>query len=370
MPDHEHRHPHGRGFRPPWWPEGEGFPPAGDQWRAMRGQFLRRIAIGIGLFFLFVFVIGWLGAWFGAGGFRHTGPRERFFPWFLIFVVPIVVGFVAFGRAVRRTARPIGDVMDAAARVADGDYAARAPVRGPSEVQDLAHAFNRMAERLETNETQRRNLLADVAHELRTPLTVIQGRVEGMTDGIYPADGEHLALIEEETRVMSRLLDDLQLLSKAEAGVLELHRERLEPRELIDAAVASHRIQADERGSALRGGAADGLPALDADRVRVGEVLSNLVTNAIRHTPAGGTITLSASRTDVGIAFAVEDTGEGILAEQLAHVFDRFAKAPESRGAGLGLAIAKSLVQAHGGTISAESEPGRGTTIRFVLPAE
>ena len=157
---------------------------------------------------------------------------------------------------------------------------------------------------------------------------------------------------------MSRLLDDLQLLSKAEAGALELHRERLEPRELIDAAVASHRSRRTSAGAHFEAERRR-LPALDADRVRVGEVLSNLVTNAIRHTPAGGTITLSASRTDVGIAFAVEDTGEGIPAEQLAHVFDRFAKAPESRGAGLGLAIAKSLVQAHGGEIAAD-EHARG----------
>lgn len=336
----------------------------------MRGHFFRRIAIGIGLFFLFVFIVGWLGAWLGNDGFGRPGPRGRFFPWFLFFLVPLVVGFVAFGRAVRRTARPIGDVMEAAARVAEGDLSARAPVHGPSEVRDLANAFNRMAERLEVNEEQRRNLLADVAHELRTPLAVIQGRVEGMADGIYPCDAEHLALVEQETRVMSRLLDDLQLLSKAEAGALELHRERLEPGEILQAAAAAHRAQAEEAGVGLRTEIADGLPALDADRVRLGEVISNLVTNAIRHTPAGGTVALKASRTDVGVAFAVEDTGEGIPAAQLPSVFDRFAKSPESRGAGLGLAIAKSLVQAHGGTISAESDPGHGTTIRFVLPPE
>jgi len=336
----------------------------------MRGHFFRRIAIGIGLFFLFVFFVGWLGAWLGNDGFGRPGPRGRFFPWFLFFLVPLVVGFVAFGRAVRRTARPIGDVMEAAARVAEGDLSARAPVQGPSEVRDLADAFNRMAGRLEVNEEQRRNLLADVAHELRTPLAVIQGRVEGMADGIYPPDPEHLALIEQETTVMSRLLDDLQLLSKAEAGVLELHLVDTDARELIETALATHGSQADVAGIALRADVSDDLPVLEVDAVRIGEVLSNLITNALLHTPAEGTVTVAASRTDAGVAFAIRDTGEGIPAEQLPHVFDRFAKSPESRGAGLGLAIAKSLVQAHGGTISAESELGRGTTIRFVLPLE
>ena len=259
--------------------------------------------------------------------------------------------------------------MDAAARVAEGDYTARATVQGPPDVRDLARAFNRMAERLQTNEEQRRNLLADVAHELRTPLSVIRGRVEGMADGLYEPGGDDLALIGAETTVMARLLDDLQLLSNAEAGALRLHRERLEAGELVETAEAAHRTEAAERGVTLRTEVAPDLPALDVDRVRIGEVLANLVSNALRHTPSGGTVTIAADPDERGVAFRVTDTGEGIEPDELAHVFDRFARSPESRGSGLGLAIAKSLVQAHGGTISAESEPGRGTTIRFVLPA-
>jgi signal transduction histidine kinase len=259
--------------------------------------------------------------------------------------------------------------MDAAARVAEGDYSARATVQGPPDVRDLARAFNRMAERLETNEEQRRNLLADVAHELRTPLSVIRGRVEGMADGLYEPGGDDLALIGAETTVMARLLDDLQLLSNAEAGALRLHRERLEPSELVETAEAAHRAEAAERGVRLLAEQPPNLPELDVDRVRIGEVLTNLVSNALRHTPSGGTVTIAADRDEGGVAFRVTDTGEGIAPDELAHVFDRFARSPESRGSGLGLAIAKSLVQAHGGTISAESEPGRGTTIRFVLPA-
>jgi signal transduction histidine kinase len=226
-----------------------------------------------------------------------------------------------------------------------------------------------MAERLQTNEEQRRNLLADVAHELRTPLSVIRGRVEGMADGLYEPGGDDLALIGAETTVMARLLDDLQLLSNAEAGALRLHREGLEPGDLVETAEAAHRAEAAERGVTLRTEVAPDLAALDLDRVRIGEVLANLVSNALRHTPSGGTITIAADPDERGVAFRVTDTGEGIESDELAHVFDRFARSPESRGSGLGLAIAKSLVQAHGGTISAESEPGRGTTIRFVLPA-
>jgi signal transduction histidine kinase len=331
----------------------------------MRGRFFRRIAIGIALFFLFVFVAGWLGATFG-GGF-HEGRRAG--PWFLFFPILLIVGFVAFGRVVRRTARPIGEVIDAATRVAEGDYTARATVQGPGDVRDLARAFNRMAERLQTNEERRRNLLADVAHELRTPLSVIRGRVEGMADGLYEPGRDDLALIGAETTVMARLLDDLQLLSNAEAGALRLHRERIEPVELIETAEAAHRAEAAERGVTLRTEVAPDMPTLDVDRVRIGEVLANLVANALRHTAAGGTVTIGVVRDEAGVAFRVTDTGEGIEPDELAHVFDRFARSPESRGSGLGLAIAKSLVQAHGGTISAESEPGRGTTIRFVLPA-
>jgi signal transduction histidine kinase len=240
-------------------------------------------------------------------------------------------------------------------------------VQGPADVRDLARSFNRMAERLETNEEQRRNLLADVAHELRTPLSVIRAHVEGMADGIYEPTADHLALIADEASVMGRLLDDLQLLSNAEAGALRLHRERLVPRELLESAEATFRAQAGEAGVTLVV-EEEGLPVVDVDPIRIGEVVANLVSNALRHTPSGGTITIAAARAGDDVAFRVTDTGEGIPADELAHVFVRFARSAESGGSGLGLAIAKSLVQAHGGSISAQSEPGNGTSISFVLP--
>jgi two-component system OmpR family sensor kinase/two-component system sensor histidine kinase BaeS len=258
--------------------------------------------------------------------------------------------------------------MDAADRVAGGDYGARVEARGPGEVRRLARSFNQMAARLEANEAQRRGLLADVAHELRTPLSVIRGNVEGMLDGLYPADAAHLAPVLEETAVMSRLLDDLQTLSTAEAGVLRLHRERVDPGSLVQDAVAAFRARAESAGVTLECRATPGVPELDVDPVRIGEVLANLLSNAVRHTPRGGSIAAVVEPSAAGVSFTVTDTGKGIDAADLPYVFDRFVKSADSGGAGLGLAIARSLVQAHGGSITADSQPGRGTTMRFVLP--
>jgi two-component system OmpR family sensor kinase/two-component system sensor histidine kinase BaeS len=280
----------------------------------------------------------------------------------------LVITFALFARFVRRMAAPLGDVMEAADRVASGDYSARIDVRGPGEVRRLGRAFNQMTERLEANERVRRDLFADIAHELRTPLSVIRGAAEGMLDGLYPADAEHLEPIVEETAVMARLLEDLQTLSTAEAGALRLERESVAPARLVEDAVAAFRSRADGLGVRLDGRSPEDLPEIDVDPVRLGEVFANLVSNALEHTPLGGTVTVSADRDGSGIAFAVSDAGAGIPPEDLPRVFDRFVKSERSGGAGLGLAIARALVEAHGGEISAESDPGRGTTVRFVLP--
>jgi signal transduction histidine kinase len=189
-----------------------------------------------------------------------------------------------------------------------------------------------------------------------------------LRDGLYDGD-DHLALVQDETDVMARLLDDLSLLSNADAGALRLNRQRTTAAELVDAAVAAHRPAAEAAGVRLEVEIEPAVPTLDVDPVRIGEVLSNLVTNAIRHTPRGGSVTIRASRIDAErIAFEVADTGKGIAPDELEHVFERFAKAPDSRGSGLGLAIARSLVRAHGGEISASSDGEHGTTVRFVLP--
>jgi signal transduction histidine kinase len=225
-----------------------------------------------------------------------------------------------------------------------------------------------MTERLQTNEERRRNLLADVTHELRTPLAVMQANLEGLMDGVYPTDPAHLALILDETKMMSRLLDDLQTLSTAEAGALRLHPEMVEPGALVDEAVAGFRAAAADAGVSLDGRVPDGLPPIPVDRLRIVEVFTNLLSNALRHTPRGGSIVVAASDAGGSVAFTVSDTGRGIPADELDHVFDRFAKAPESHGAGLGLAIAKSLILAHRGEIAVTSPHGQGTTVRFSLP--
>ncbi len=360
------RHRHGPGFRPPWWPENEPFPPSRG-WGGRRRRFRRRLWLMVAFFFLVLFAASALAVTLLAGAFG-LGDRELVVPAAILGLVLIVALFAVAGRAVRRLAGPVGDVMEAADRVAGGDYSARVEERGPREMRRLARSFNAMTERLRTAEEQRRNLLADVAHELRTPLSVIQGAAEGMLDGVHPPDEDHLRPVLEETRVMSRLLDDLQTLSTAEAGVLRLHREAVEPERVVEDAAAAFRTRARAAGVSLEARVAPGLPELDVDAVRIGEVLANLLANAVDHTPSGGSVVVSAEPDGEGVAFSVEDTGGGIPPEALPHVFDRFVKAAGSGGAGLGLAIARSLVTAHGGEISAASEPGRGTTMRFVLP--
>ncbi|MCI0344473.1 MAG: ATP-binding protein [Chloroflexi bacterium] len=290
----------------------------------------------------------------------------------VVLIVVIVLGGAFTGQGFRRIAVPLDALSEAAARVAAGDLAARVqePTRGPRPLRELVRSFNTMAERLAIDEAQRRDLLADVSHELRTPLAVIQGNVEAMVDGVHPADVEHLNGVLEETRVLTRLVEDLRTVALAEAGTLPLHREPTDVDALITEAARSFRAQAERAGVSLELAIPDDLPLTDVDPVRIREVVSNLVSNALRHTPSGGSIRVRAASIRGGEALevAVADTGSGIEPELLAHVFERFAKGAASRGSGLGLAIAMDLVQAHGGTIAAESTPGSGTTIRFELP--
>ena len=326
----------------------------------MRRHFMRKIVVGLAV--VFAAIVG-LSALIGGFVFRGNEHRGPLVPFGIVLVIIVAILVV---RAGRRFASPVADVMEAADRVAAGDYETRVEERGSREVRRLGRAFNEMTERLGTNEARRRQLLADVAHELRTPLSVICANLEAILDGLYPMDGAHLRSVLEETTVMSRLLDDLQTLSTAEAGALTLHREQMEPRQLIDMAVDSFTAQARDKGIRLEGRAGT-LPEIEVDRLRIGEVLSNLLSNALRHTPRGGEVVVTAVAAKDGVEFSIADTGSGIAQGQLPHVFDRFSRAPDSPGAGLGLAIAKSLVEAHGGDIRVESSEA-GTTISFGLP--
>ena len=363
--------PWGRRERPPWWPSEEPFPPeSGEHWRHMRAHFFRRLLFGLIAFLIFVLVVvGGLTTLLVLTVSAALGAGTSVHPAGLVVAVIVVVFLLALiARSVRRFGGPLGDLVEAAGRVEAGDYAARVRERGPREIRALARAFNDMSARLQRSETERRRLLADVTHELRTPLTVMQGNVEALIDGVHPADPEHLAAILDETRVLSRLIDDLRTLSLAESRALALHREPVDAEAIVRDAIASFAPQADAAGIRLGVEVEAGLPPLDADPVRAREVLTNVVANALRYTPRGGSVDVSVVRAGSMATVTIRDTGPGIAAEVLPHVFERFARSPTSPGAGLGLAIAKGIVETHGGTIAATSDAGRGTEIRFTLP--
>jgi signal transduction histidine kinase len=339
----------------------------------MRRFFFWRIA-GVFAFLAMLIVGAWvLGFWFHSlNSEQWDGPP---IPVRLLFCGGFVVGLVGLFvliRLLRRVTTPVGELMEAVGRVESGDYSARVIERGPREVHALLRAFNAMAERLQRNETHRRNLLADVTHELRTPLTVIQGNLEGLLDGVYPRDDAHLGPILEDTRVLARLIDDLRTLSLAETGALHLHREPTDLSVLAGETAASFRAQAEAAGVELNVAVAEDVPLLEIDPMRIREVLANLIANALHYTPTGGQVQVTGQLDPDHrrVTVAVSDTGTGIAPENLPYIFDRFYKSGNSRGTGLGLAIAKNLVIAHGGNISAQSDglPDHGTTIRFTLP--
>ena len=310
----------------------------------------------------------------------------------LSLVLPLLAAVLA-RRAFRGIATPLADVMAAADAVAEGDLSVRVPVseHNLGEFSQLAESFNHMTEELERADQQRRNLTADVAHELRTPLHIIQGNPEGILDDVYAPTAEHITATLDETRALARLVNDLRTLSLAEAGQLPLVREPVDVAELLADVSTSFSGQAEALGIALCvepalslvlspvEGLSNGPPpsplTIIADVGRLDQVLSNLTANALRHTHSGGTITLRAEPIEGGIRISVRDTGEGIPTEELPYIFDRFWRGDRSRshahgvGSRLGLAIARQLVQVHGGHIGVESEPGRGTTFTIELPA-
>jgi two-component system sensor histidine kinase BaeS len=357
-------------------------------------------ASGERLFLRFAFIFG-LFVLLGCGALAALATvavlfvRERPYPplhpalgfspvhWILTLVLVAFLLTLAFrgvgALAARRITSPLSETMKAADALAAGDLSARVPVQGSGEFRYLARSFNHMAEALETADRQRRELLADVAHELRTPLTIIQGNLEGLRDGVYEATPEHLDLVLDETHKLGRLVDDLRLLTLAEAGQLPLDLQIVDVPQLLADVCDAFACQADEAGIALIAQVPDSLPPLLVDPQRLGQVLGNLVSNALRHTPPGGQVTLGAALDPAcpgQVRLWVADTGEGIPAEDLPRIFDRFWRGDPARsheagaGSGLGLAIAKSLVEAHGGRIWAESPgvPGHGTIISCLLP--
>ncbi|MEU1344168.1 HAMP domain-containing sensor histidine kinase [Streptomyces sp. NPDC005827] len=249
----------------------------------------------------------------------------------------------------------------------------RAPVRTRDETGLLAEAFNDLTERRERLEEQRKAMVSDIAHELRSPLTNIRGWLEVTRDGVVDPDPALLSSLHEEALVLQRIIDDLQDLAAADAGTLRVHREQVRAADLLDQVAAAHRVAADTAGVTLLTDAQD-TAWLDADPVRMRQALGNLVSNAIRHTPADGTVTLTARRAADDVLLTVTDTGKGIAPDDLPHVFERFWRAEKSRsrrtgGSGLGLPIVRHLVAAHDGTAEARSEPGKGAEFILRLPA-
>jgi signal transduction histidine kinase len=271
--------------------------------------------------------------------------------------------------------RPLRRLTIAAQALAAGKLDVRVAGAAVRELDELARSFNAMARALSDADRQRRQLTADVAHELRTPLSIIKGRLEGVQDGVYHATPEQVGRLLGEVALLERLIDDLRLLALAEAGQLALYPEPTSVQELLEDAVHAFADQAATQQVQLELAVAPDLPLLWLDGQRMAQVLANLVSNALRYTPPGGTIRLSARVEQREVVLSVQDSGQGIAPDDLPQIFERFYRADRARsrsagGAGLGLAIARQIVLAHHGTIGAASTLGQGTTFTIRLPID
>jgi len=299
------------------------------------------------------------------------GAIGRFFIWGGLVAVAIALIITFF--LSRRILAPVKSLTLATKRLGQGDFSQRVQSKDKSEVGELAQTFNAMAGDLERVEQLKRNMVADVAHELRTPLSNIRGYLEAIRDGVIKPDADIFRSLDEEAILLSRLVDDLQELSLAEAGELKLVCRASDITELIKQTVAVVQAQAVTKGVSLSIDVTDKLPPANIDPHRISQVVRNLLENAVAHSAKGDAITVTASRKDDYLEVSVTDTGEGIPGEDLPNIFERFYRVDKSRaratgGSGLGLTITKRLVEAHGGKIEARSEPGEGSRFTFTLP--
>jgi two-component system sensor histidine kinase BaeS len=275
----------------------------------------------------------------------------------------------------RRVAHPVGQLAAAAVDITDGHYDTRVTTPGLGDDFDtVVAAFNAMAGRLAEVEATRRRLLADLGHELRTPVATIEAYVDAAEDGVLVPDEDTWAVLRAQTGRLRRLAEDIAAVSRAEEHQLDLRPRRIAVADLVGAAVAAAKPRYTDKGVTLATAVAADLSELHADVERMGQVLGNLLDNALRHTPAGGTVTVTADRDRSGVRITVADTGEGIAAEHLPHVFERFYRADAARdrsrgGSGIGLAIVRAIVTEHGGRVTAHSGgPGTGTAVVVALP--
>jgi two-component system sensor histidine kinase BaeS len=273
----------------------------------------------------------------------------------------------------RTLTSPIRELTSATRALAKGDLGQQVTVRTQDEMGELATSFNQMSADLAHASQLRRQMTADIAHELRTPLSLILGYTESLSDGKLPATQETFDIMYDEAQHLSRLIDDLRTLSLADAGELQLNRRPVDARGLLERARLTHAPEAQRQGISLQVEAPHDLPQVEVDPGRLAQVLENLMSNALRHTPERGQITLSGAAEGDTVYLRVQDNGDGISPEDLPYVFDRFYRADKSRQrqggeSGLGLAIAKSFVEAHGGSLSVESALGEGTSFIIALP--
>ena len=364
--------------RPSWWPENEPWPPTrSPQWRGWRKHqrprhFFWRFGCVLLLFLLLIYGSCTLLAWLVANTLSAINSPGSASPLPFAFMLALLIlggaAMFSIGRILRRATQPIEEMMDAADHVARGDYTARVTERGPHDVRHLVQAFNSMSERLQLNDDQRRRLLADISHELRTPLTVIQGNLEGMLDGVYQPDAARLESLLEETRLLSRLVEDLRTLADAESGTLQLRCEATDLGILANDVIASFRGQAQAARVGLSVEAAPDLPLIEIDPVRIRQVLTNLIANALRYTGRDGSIRVQCALKDKLSEVTVSDTGRGIAPADLPYIFERYTKSSDSRGSGLGLAIVKSIAERHGGKVGVESHLGKGSVFSLEIP--
>jgi signal transduction histidine kinase len=318
---------------------------------------------------IYVSPMGGSGSGAGEKGFISSVNRS-------LLLAVIAAGLAAVLLTLSLSRRIIGPVeaLTAVARKMErGDLIQRVEVQSRDEIGELAHAFNAMADGLARLEQLRRNMVTDVAHELRTPLSNIRGYLEALQDGLTEPTPALIDSLYEEAMLLSRLVDDLQELALAEAGKLQLVRQPITLAEIVEQVVNIFQPQMTAKGLTVKADLPTDLPPVDADPDRVGQILRNLLTNAITYTPSGGKITVTARSTGSEVEVSVQDTGVGIAPEHLPYVFERFYRADKSRaratgGAGLGLAIVRQLVEAHGGRVWAESTPGVGSVFGFTLP--
>ena len=272
----------------------------------------------------------------------------------------------------RNLTAPLRRLAEAAQAIGKRDFSRRVEVTGTEETKEVARAFNEMVGDLEQGETLRRNLLADVSHELRTPLSVLQGNLRAILDGVYPLEQHEIARLYDQTRLLARLIEDLHELARAEARQLPLNVQSINVNELVQQAATAFEPAAEAASISLQTNVPHDLPEVQADATRMTQVLNNLLSNALRHTPAGGAITIVCQANGGSVRLSVQDTGEGIAPEDLSRVFDRFYRADPTRnratgGAGLGLAIVRAIVEMHGGQVWAESDGLAGHGSRFTV---